>query len=497
VAERPAHNRLVAGSNPAEPTFEANLAPPDVNSLQKVAGSPELLQLRELLHILLGSKGRRQLDLRQKTNQELFVLYDGELVLHHNSKDGLDEAKRILNHFHSHIGEYPPSPELAKSFLSQFRERKPATRARYGAIVKVFFKWYGEELDIIYKVPKVLPGYVDKSDIDKLLECIRSKKTHKKSVQRDTLIVDLAIHTGLRRSELANLKVGDIDNVRRILIVRQGKGAKDRVIPLSTRMVDKLGAYMQTRGKDDSVFGLAPASISGMIKSFARKAGVDIHTHSLRDYFATSLAEEGATIREIQSLLGHTNLTHTERYVLHTNAHLRSAIELIDKEGTDKDKLDVLKSDNGRKDHLDITGPDSGTIVTIKGIYKDKSGHVSALTPVYFSHFVVSNEGKEPAIEIEISLLDRNKKFLVGRRYPVLMIDEKTEWRPDFCMPAGQYYVVCQYKKAVSTGDVMFWNQVWLPFELTKADRPGEVYLVASNLAFRTNIMQDEKIAIP
>jgi hypothetical protein len=58
MIERSAHNRLVAGSKPAEPTIEANFTPPDTNSFQKVAGSPEVLQLRELLHILLGSKGR-------------------------------------------------------------------------------------------------------------------------------------------------------------------------------------------------------------------------------------------------------------------------------------------------------------------------------------------------------------------------------------------------------------------------------------------------------
>jgi integrase/recombinase XerD len=456
-----------------------------------------LLQLRELLHILLGSKGRRQLELRQKTNQELFALYEDELVFHHRSARALHESKRILRHFHDYIGEYPPSPELAKSFLAKFITRKPSTIARYGAIIKVFLNWYGEELDITLRVPKVLPSYVTRSDIDKLLESISSKKTHKKSIQRDMLLVDLAIHTGLRRSELANLKVVDIDNVRRILVVRQGKGGKDRIIPLSTQMANKLGAHIQNREKDDSVFGLAPATISGKIRSFARKAGVEIHTHSLRDYFATSLSEKGATIREIQSLLGHENLTHTERYVLHTDAHLRSAIELIDKEGTDGDMVDVLEDDKSKKDQrATVAEIDGGIIVTIKGIYKDKSGLVSTLAPVYFSHFVVSNEGKEPAIEIEIGLLDSKKKSLIGRRYPVLMIDEKTEWRPDFYMPEGQYYVVCQYKKAVSTGDVTFWNQVWLPFELTKADRPGEVYIVAGNLTFRTNISQDEKIAI-
>jgi len=497
VAERSAHNRLVAGSNPAEPTFEANSPHTDVNSFQKVAGSNELLQLRELLHILLGSKGRRQLELWQKTNQELFTLYEGELAFHHHSARALHESKRILRHFHDYLGEYPPSPELAKSFLSKFSARKPSTIARYGAIIKVFLNWYGEELDITLRVPKVLPSYVLRSDIDKLLESIRSKKTHKKIIERDMLLVDLAIHSGLRRSELANLKVGDVDNVRRILIVRQGKGGKDRVIPLSTQMADKLGAHIKTREKDDSVFGLEPATVSGKIRFFARKAGTELHTHSLRDYFATSLSEKGATIREIQALLGHENLTHTERYTLHTDRHLRAAIELIDKEGTNDDMVGTQEDDKGKKDkRATVAEIDGGAIVTIKGIYKDKSGHVSTLTPVYFSHFVVSNEGKEPAIEIEIGLLDSKKNSLIWRRYPVLMIDEKTEWRPDFYMPEGQYYVVCQYKKAVSTGDVTFWNQVWLPFELTKADRPDEVYIVAGNLTFWTNISQDEKIAI-
>jgi integrase/recombinase XerD len=481
VAERSAHNRLVAGSNPAEPTVEATFAPYNINPLQKVAGSPDLLQLRELLHILLGSKGRRQLELRQLTNKDLFALYEGELALHHYSKDGLDEAKRVLNHFHRHIGEYPPSPELAKSYLSQFRGRKPATRARYGAILKVFLKWYGEELDIKFKVPKTLPEYVQKSDLEKLQATIASKKSHKKSINRDLLLVDLAIHTGLRRSELAHLTVKDIDTIKRILTVRRGKGSKDRVIPLSNRMAEELGAYIQTIDKDNSVFGLAPATISGKIRSFAKKAGVELHTHSLRDYFATSLSEKGATMREIQSLLGHTNLTNTERYTLHTDAHLREAIGLIDKEEIGGDTVGIQ---------------DGGTVVTIKGIYKDKFGRVSTLTPVYFSHFMISNEGKEPAMELEIGLLDSNKKSLLGRRYPVLTVGEKTEWRPDIDMPEGEYYMVCQYRKIVSNGDVSFWNQVWLPFELTKADRPGEAYVATGKLTFQTNIRQDEKIAI-
>ncbi len=219
------------------------------------------------------------MELRQKTNQELFALYDGELAFHHRSARGIHEAKRILNHFHNYLGEFPPTPELAKSFLSPFSDRKPTTLARYAAIIKVFLKWYGEELDINIRVPKILPSYVERTDIEKLLEAMRTKRSHRNTIERDILLVDLAIHSGLRRSELANLRVGDIDIERQVLVVRQGKGAKDRVISLSANMSSKLAAYIRGKEKDDSLFALAPATISGKIRIFARKAGVDIHTH--------------------------------------------------------------------------------------------------------------------------------------------------------------------------------------------------------------------------
>ena len=137
------------------------------------------------------------MELRQKTNDELFALYEGELALHHRSARGIHEAKRVLNHFHNYLGEFPPTPELAKSFLSQFKERKPTTIARYAAILKVFFKWYGDELDIKIRVPKMLPSYVEKTDIEKLLEAMKTKRSYKETINRDILLIDLAIHTYL------------------------------------------------------------------------------------------------------------------------------------------------------------------------------------------------------------------------------------------------------------------------------------------------------------
>jgi len=100
-----------------------------------------MLQFEDVLGILLGNKGRKYLELRQKSNGELFSLYEGELAFHHRSARGINEAKRILNHFRNYLGGSTPTPDLAKSFLSTYTNRKPTTLARYAAVLKVFFKW--------------------------------------------------------------------------------------------------------------------------------------------------------------------------------------------------------------------------------------------------------------------------------------------------------------------------------------------------------------------
>jgi len=436
----------------------------------------------------LGSKWRRLLELKQKSNRELFALYEGELAFRHHSKKGLEEATRVIRQFRDFIGESPPSPELAKSFLAQFKDRKPTTIASYGNFLKVFLKWYGEELDIKFKVPKVLPGYVQKEDIEKLIARMASKKTHKKIIQRDTLLVNLAIHTGLRRSELAHLRVGDIDIERRLLVVRQGKGAKDRVIPLSSNISGQLDIFTKGKSKDDSLFGLTPKSVSGKIRVFARKAGVPIHTHSLRDYFATHLSEKGATIREIQSLLGHTNLTHTERYTLHTDKHLRKAVELLDKPDT-ADKEERLPEQA-------LKSAGSQAMVTIKGIYKYETARSPEITrSIYFSYFVISNEGKEAAVELEAALLDNENRVLEGRREPVLNMGEKLEWEPNLFRPDGLYYLVCQYKK-MSSVDEKDAYQTLLQFNVMQASKLGEVYVATKQLEFKFPVKEKDKLAI-
>ena len=169
----------------------------------------------------------------------------------------------------------------------------------------------GLNFDILINRPKLLPEFVNTEDIAKLRDTLRNHKTHKSSVFRDLVLVDTAIKTGLRRSELANLLVCHVDLNASRLIVVAGKGRKDRVILLSESLRQDLKKLTHDKRPNESVFGLNYRSLGMKIKEWSDKAGVPIHTHSFRHYFATTLVEKGANIRVVQELLGHSSLNTT------------------------------------------------------------------------------------------------------------------------------------------------------------------------------------------
>ncbi|MFB0559310.1 MAG: tyrosine-type recombinase/integrase [Dehalococcoidales bacterium] len=184
--------------------------------------------------------------LRQMNNEDLFQLYDSDLVLRlHNAKN-LADTRKILTRFREYLGDYPPSPELVKSFLAQYTDRKPRTLYRYAQMLRVFMKWYGEPMeDFKVKVPKSLPPYTEDTDIERLLHVIENKKTHRSTIVRDGLMVELVLKSGLRRGELANLEAKDVHSD--FLIVRSGKGGKDRVIPLSSPIALRLKNFIEKK----------------------------------------------------------------------------------------------------------------------------------------------------------------------------------------------------------------------------------------------------------
>jgi len=122
-------------------------------------------------------------------------------------------------------------------------------------MVKAFMKWYGEPLtDVHIKIPKALPAYTEDIDIQKLLAAAGYKKSHKKLITRDKLLIELALKTGLRRAELANLIPVDVHE--NALIERQGKGKKDRMIPLTEDLANNLKELTKNHKPDQKVFGL-------------------------------------------------------------------------------------------------------------------------------------------------------------------------------------------------------------------------------------------------
>ena len=165
------------------------------------------------------------------------------------------------------------------------------------------------------KKPKILPKVVAKEDILKIINSIKNKK-HK-------LIVSLLYSSGLRLSEVINLKRKDIETSRNVILVKQGKGKKDRITILSKNVKNQLVDYLiETKFNSELLFEgrnskkYSSKSIQKIVESSAKEVGIKQHItpHMLRHSFATHLLEDGVDIRYIQKLLGHSNLETTTIY---------------------------------------------------------------------------------------------------------------------------------------------------------------------------------------
>lgn len=176
---------------------------------------------------------------------------------------------------------------------------------------------------------KQLPKVLSKQEILDLIENTNNLK-HR-------CIVSLLYSAGLRRSELLNLKLGDIDSKRMLITVKAAKGNKDRMTVLIPTLLNDLRAYYK-KFKPKSFLFEGPrnkpytaSSVLKVISAAAGRAGIHkkVTPHMLRHSFATHLLEDGTDIRHIQLLLGHNSTKTTEIYTHVAETSFNSIKDLL------------------------------------------------------------------------------------------------------------------------------------------------------------------------
>ncbi|MHB8675363.1 MAG: tyrosine recombinase [Candidatus Acidiferrales bacterium] len=261
---------------------------------------------------------------------------------------------------------------VIREFISHLYERRlqKTSVARKLAALRSFFRYCVREhitdrnparLVASPKLPSRLPNVMTAEQMNRLLDDMtaaktqqarsqkpRSRRPHKNSVAilaRDRAILELLYASGLRVSELTGLDVGNINSSDQMLRVL-GKRRKERVVPYGAKAREAFENYWpvrdeilrraKSRGNSNAVFlnlrggRLTQRMVSNIVKKYARllSNNWDLHPHSLRHAFATHLLADGADLRSIQELLGHSSLSTTQRY---TSVTITQLMAIYDK----------------------------------------------------------------------------------------------------------------------------------------------------------------------
>lgn len=182
------------------------------------------------------------------------------------------------------------------------------------------------------KTVKSLPIVLSEQDVNKILTSVVN--------QKHRTILYLVYSSGLRVSEVVNLKIADIDSNRMTVFVKDSKGNKDRYTILAQEALKELRRYFMLYhpkywlfpGVDEN-YHLTVRSVQKIFKKACKKANINknVGVHSLRHSFATHLLEYGTDIRYIQELLGHASTKTTQIYTHVTNKHMRKIISPLDR----------------------------------------------------------------------------------------------------------------------------------------------------------------------
>jgi integrase/recombinase XerC len=269
--------------------------------------------------------------------------YLNDLALRNSSEHTLRNYRIDLEAFLEYFsppGCEPPTPRefdalSIREWLGHLYDQKlsAVTIRRKIAAVRSLFKFMLKNglVDInpaklvrTPKIPKTVPKVLTAEKANALVDGVAADKFDKPHAERDLLIFEFLYGCGLRVSELVGMNLDDIDRREHWLRVR-GKGKKERQVPFGTRAASALERYLAVRAPaapDEHAvllnrFGkrISDGSVRAIVRWYARVLlGMREHPHGLRHAFATHLLSDGADLRAIQELLGHSRLSTTQKY---------------------------------------------------------------------------------------------------------------------------------------------------------------------------------------
>jgi integrase/recombinase XerD len=267
-----------------------------------------------------------------------------ELQRHNYSPGTIEIYLRAVADFSRYFGKRPDrlSQEDLRKYHLHLIHRKLATTTittQLAALRFFFVKTLHRpylQLDLPNpKRRKHLPIVLSLEEIERLLQSAQN---------RFHFVVLMTLYsTGLRRAELCQLKVSDIDSERMVIHVRQGKGGRDRDIPLSSTLLETLRQYWHWMKPKTYLFPgmvdqrrqdkpLSTKSVWFMVRAAVKRAGISkqVSPHTLRHSWATHLFERGEDLIKIQKLLGHNDTQTTSIYLHLSQRHLQSVQNPVD-----------------------------------------------------------------------------------------------------------------------------------------------------------------------
>lgn len=275
------------------------------------------------------------------TNREQYVRRFAVWCLERGLARPTEITKPVLERFQRHLFNYRTEKDgKPLSFRSQYAHLSN---------IRAWFKWLARQNHTLFnpaselEMPKIgfrLPkAILSQHEAEQVLAV---PDTSDPCGLRDRAILETFYSSGIRRSELAALKIEDIDVERRTMFIREGKGKKDRVIPIGQRALDWITVYIDTARNELLVDPnertlfitncgepLEPDSLTEYVRRYIDESGVGKRgsCHLFRHTVATLMLENGADIRFIQAMLGHAKLTTTEIY---TQVSIRKLQEIHD-----------------------------------------------------------------------------------------------------------------------------------------------------------------------